>query len=213
LPVFTGAADDDQYGNFSEMMQWYYSISSNPASRFAHYATGKHGAEMFAVHKELPGTITRWLDATLMNKPADVPQTNGSRLDPEVLRTLELIEQPGGASQAAKTLAEKRQHGSKATILPEFMVNLLGYEHLQSGDNKGAVEIMKLNVAAYPDSPNVYDSLSDAYLADGQKELALQNAKKALELLANDTAGPEQRRKAIRDSAEGKVKQLEQKGQ
>jgi hypothetical protein len=35
---------------------------------------------------------------------------------------------------------------------------------------------MKLNVAAYPDSPNVYDSLSDAYLAGGEKELARQHA-------------------------------------
>lgn len=81
------------------------------------------------------------------------------------------------------------------------------------GDNKGAVKIMKLNVTAYPNSPNVYDSLSDAYLADGQKDLALQNAKKALELLANDTTDPEERRKAIRDSAEQKVKQLAPQGQ
>jgi len=54
------------------------------------------------------------------------------------------------------------------------------------GDTKGAVEIMKLNTLAYPDSPNSYDSLSDAYLADGQKDLALQNAKRALELLAKE---------------------------
>ena len=48
----------------------------------------------------------------------------------------------------------------------------MGYERLQSGDIKGAIEIFKLNVAAYPNSPNVYDTQSDAYLADGQKELA-----------------------------------------
>jgi dienelactone hydrolase len=213
LPVFTAAADDDAFGNLSAIMQWYYSVSSNPASRFAHYANGGHGAEMFAPHKELPATITKWFAATLMNKPDTAPQTNGARLNPAVLLTMEQIEQPGGADQAAKMLAEKRQRDPKAIIFPEFIVNLLGYEHLQSGDNKGAVEIMKLNVTAYPDSPNVYDSLSDAYLADGQKELALQNAKKALELLAKDTADPESRRKAIRDSAEQKVKQLDQQRQ
>jgi len=70
---------------------------------------------------------------------------------------------------------------------------------------------MKLNTAAFPDSPNAFDSLSDAYLADGQKELALQNAKKTLDLLKQDTADPEARRNAIRDSAEQKVKQLEVK--
>jgi len=62
-------------------------------------------------------------------------------------------------------------------------VNFMGYEHMQSGDTKGAVEIMKLNAAAYPSSPNVYDSLADAYLADGQRDLARRNAEKALEHL------------------------------
>jgi Flp pilus assembly protein TadD len=93
-------------------------------------------------------------------------------------------------------------------LFPEGIVNILGYEHLQTGDNKGAVEILKLNVAAYPTSPNAYDSLSDAYLADGQKEAARENAKKALDLLASDTSGGEAQRKAIQDSAEGKLKQL-----
>ena len=76
------------------------------------------------------------------------------------------------------------------------------------GDNKGAVEILKLNVAANPNSPNAYDSLSDAYLADGQKEAARENAQKALDLLAADSFCRRRQRKAIQDSAEGKLKQL-----
>ncbi len=84
----------------------------------------------------------------------------------------------------------------------------MGYEHLRMGDNKGALEILKLNVAANPDSANAYDSLSDAYLADGQKEAARENAKKALDLLAADSGAGDAQRKAIQDSAEGKLKQL-----
>ena len=87
-------------------------------------------------------------------------------------------------------------------------MNFVGYDYIQSGDTKGAIEIMKLNVAAYPNSPNVYDSLSDAYLADGQKDLTRQNAKKALELLPSDTTDDEQRRNGIRASAEQKLRQL-----
>jgi hypothetical protein len=67
------------------------------------------------------------------------------------------------------------------------------------------VEVLKLNVMGYP---NVYDSVSDAYLADRQKDLALQNAKRAVELLANDTVDGEQRRNDIRESAEQKIKQV-----
>ena len=97
-----------------------------------------------------------------------------------------------------------------AVLFSEAVINRVGYEHLQARDTKGAVEIMKLNVMAYPNSPNVYDSLSDAYLADRQKDLARLNAKKALEALASDRVDPEDRRKAIKESAEQKLKQLEQ---
>ena len=67
---------------------------------------------------------------------------------------------------------------------------------------------MKLNVAAYPDSANAYDSLGDAYLADGQKDLARENSKLALEHLAGDTKDTEARRNGIKENAEKKLKQL-----
>jgi hypothetical protein len=79
---------------------------------------------------------------------------------------------------------------------------------LQAGDSKGGIGVLQLNVTAYPNSPNVYDSLSDAFFADGQKDLARTNAKKALELLATDTTDSEAVRKMIRESAEQKLKQL-----
>jgi dienelactone hydrolase len=212
LPIFTSAADDDPFGPQPLLMQWLFSISQNPSSRFAHYTSGGHAAEMFAVQKELPGIIATWFSATLTRKPGLVPKTNGSPLAPQVLSTLALIDQTGGAlaDQVGKTLAADRQLGDQTPPFPEVIVNQLGYEHLQLGDLKGAVEIMKLNVAAYPNSPNAYDSLSDAYLAAGQKDLALQNAKKAIALLANDTAENEQRRNDIRDSAQEKINQLTQ---
>jgi len=212
LPIFVSAADDDEFGNMVAPMQWWFSESPNSASRFEHYATGGHGADMFAAHKELPGVIAEWFAGTLMNSPESLPKTNGSPFEPQVLRTLDLINQPGGASEAARTLAQVRERDPNAGTFPEFVVNLLGYEHIQIGDAKGAVEILKLNVAGYPNSPNTYDSLSDAYLAAGQKDLALQNAKKALELIANDKTDSEQLRNGIRDSAQQKVTQLEKPG-
>ena len=212
LPIFVSAADDDEFGNSVEPLQWWFSASPNPASRFAHYPTGGHGSDMFAANRELPDLITRWFVATLTNNPGSVPPTNGSRLQPQVIRTLELIDQPGGASQVEKTLARARTRDPHAILFPEFIVNLIGYEHVQLGDTVGAIEILKLNAAAYPTSPNAYDSLSDAYLAAGQKDLALTNAKKALELIADDKSDTEQRRNGIRDNAAQKVKQLEKTG-
>lgn len=209
LPIFASAADDDEFGNAVEPMQWWFSTSPNPASRFAHYANGGHGSDMFTAHKELPDLIAQWFAAILMNHPENAPQTNGSALELQVLRTLDLIDQPGGAGEAEKTLAQARERNPSATIFPELIVNMLGYEHIQLGDIPGAVEILKLNATAYPNSPNVYDSLADAYLAAGQKDMARLNAKKALDLLANDKTDNEQRRNGIRDSAEQKLKQLD----
>lgn len=210
LPIFTSAADDDMFGNLADTMQWFVSVSPNPASRFQLYMAGGHGAEMFVPHPELPVLIARWFQSIFNNQPAKVPSTNGAPLPPLQVQTLDLIDQPDGAPKAAKMLAEARERDPDAVLFPEFAVNLLGYEHMQLGDTKGAVEILKLNATAYPDSPNVYDSLSDAYLADGQKDLARTNAKKALDLLATDATDTEQRRKAIRESAEAKLKQLGQ---
>ncbi len=124
---------------------------------------------------------------------------------------LEIIDSPGGAAKIAEMLAQAGKNGPKSAPFSEGITNALGYEHLTANDTKGAIEIMKLNVMGYPDSPNVYDSLSDAYLADGQKELAKMNAQKALDLLASDKADPEARRQAIKESAEQKLKQLAEK--
>jgi peptidylprolyl isomerase len=64
----------------------------------------------------------------------------------------------------------------------ESQLNMLGYHLMQGGRTADAIEIFKLNVEAYPQSGNCYDSLGEAYLITGQKELARINYKKAAEL-------------------------------
>jgi dienelactone hydrolase len=208
LPVFFAVADDDEFPPSIVAIEWLYTVSSNPGKKFVHYATGGHGADMFRVHPELPSLIVDWFVVTLIKTPGKAPPSKDAPVMPPQIQFLEQIDQPGGTADAAKALEKAREHDPKSTLFPEDAVNFLGYEHIQSGDTKGAVEIMKLNVTAYPNSPNAYDSLSDAYLADGQKDLALQNVKKALELLSSDTTDSEQRRHEIKDSAEQKLKQL-----
>lgn len=211
LPLFISAADDDGPGTVVELMQWLYGISPNPGNKFAHYTAGGHGTEMFAAHKELPGMIVDWFVVTLIKTPGSAPATHTAAPPSRAPSMLEIIDSPGGASKVAEMLDQAHENGSKTPPFSEGITNVLGYEHLTANDIKGAIEIMKLNAAGYPDSPNVYDSLSDAYLADGQKELAKQNAQKALDLLASDTKDPDARRKAIKESAEQKLKQLGEK--
>jgi CubicO group peptidase (beta-lactamase class C family) len=65
----------------------------------------------------------------------------------------------------------------------ESELNSLGYQ-LLSGDHKAseATEIFKLNTVAYPQSSNAFDSLAEAYQVSGNKELAIKNYQRAVEL-------------------------------
>jgi hypothetical protein len=111
-------------------------------------------------------------------------------------------------------LADARHRDPKAQLFPEVVVTIMGYNHMAVRETKLGVEIMKLVVNAYPDSADAYGSLSDAYLADGDKDLARQTAEKALDLLdshaapASSWSDTEERRKLIRDGAQDNLKQL-----
>jgi dienelactone hydrolase len=204
LPLFGSAADDD--AGAVEEMEWILSTSPNPGNAFQHYANGGHGIEMFAPHPELTKLIVNWFDTTLIKTSGHAP----ANPNPQFRRdnVMSVLDEPGGTAKAADQLAKAREKDPKAVIFSQTLVNLLGYEHLQAGDNNGAIEIFNLNVSAFPKSPNTYDSLADAYLAAGQNDLARQNAKTALQLLESDTTDPEARRQGIRDSATQKLKQL-----
>ncbi len=64
----------------------------------------------------------------------------------------------------------------------EVELNNLGYILLGTGKTREAIEIFKLNAVEHPGSANAYDSLGEAYKKNGDKELAVKNYKKSLEL-------------------------------
>ena len=69
----------------------------------------------------------------------------------------------------------------------ESQLNALGYRLLNMKKVREAIEIFKLNVEAYPQSANVYDSLGQAYMMNGDKELAIRNYQRAVELNPQNT--------------------------
>jgi len=52
-----------------------------------------------------------------------------------------------------------------------------------------AIVIFKLNVKEYPDSWNVYDSLGEAYMNNGENKLAIENYEKSVQLNPDNTGG------------------------
>ncbi|MEP3208203.1 MAG: amidohydrolase family protein [Maribacter sp.] len=80
-------------------------------------------------------------------------------------------------------------------IYNEDEMNAVGYLLLQLEKPQEAIAIFKLNVQAFPDSWNVYDSLGEAYMAIGQKKLAIQNYQKSIALHPENEYGKEQLKK------------------
>jgi CubicO group peptidase (beta-lactamase class C family) len=75
-------------------------------------------------------------------------------------------------------------------------LNDWAYRMLNGGGKpKEALEIFKLNVVLYPNSANVYDSVAEAYAANGRRDLAIKNYKRSLELDPQNTNAIQQLKK------------------
>ena len=68
---------------------------------------------------------------------------------------------------------------------PEPIVNNIGYSLMGHGQAQRAYYYFHMNVENYPNSFNVYDSMGDWYLAQGQKDKAIGSFEKALTLREN----------------------------
>ena len=87
-----------------------------------------------------------------------------------------------GISTAVELFNSKRELDPAWAPLSEVRMNTVGYRYLQVGKVQEAIELFKINVTAYPESANTYDSLGEAYMINGDKELAVQNYRKSLEI-------------------------------
>ena len=229
LPGLFVVSDDDEYPPTQDAMQLLYITSSSPSKKFVHYsnaqdapwlwyetsdgskvpATGGHGTDMFKVHPELPGIVVDWFVTTLIKTPGHAPAETVASAD-----ILNQVRLPGGVAEVTQQLTEARRRDPKAQLWPEVTMSIIGQDHLRAGEPKLAVEVFKLNLLAYPDSADANDDLADAYLADGQKDLARRHAEKALALLnfhaspASSWSDTEPRRAEIRGDAQDVLKKL-----
>ena len=81
--------------------------------------------------------------------------------------------------------------------LDEDAVLRWGSDLMEKNHLAEAIEVLKLDVQVFPSSSNSYDSLGEAYMKAGQKQLAIESYKKSLELNPGD------------DEAKEKLKELE----
>ncbi|PYV46566.1 MAG: hypothetical protein DMG94_09365 [Acidobacteria bacterium] len=199
LPELFVTDDNDEYPPTQEAMQLLYASASSPGKRLIHYvaeqeapwlwyepfdigkvpARGAHGTDMFQTHPELPGIIVHWFETTLLRTPGHAPADAVAAAP-----LLAEVEFNDGISRAEQQLIDARKKDPRAQLWPEISMSIVAQNYQRAGDLKNAIAVFTLNLLAYPDSADADESIAEAYLADGQKELAREYAEKTLRLLA-----------------------------
>jgi hypothetical protein len=226
LPGLFVFSDDDEYPPEQEAMQMIYDASSSPSKKLIHYsavkeapwlwyetsnskvaAKGGHGTDLFKPHPELRTIIVDWFVTTLIKTPGHAPA------DPLACAAiLNKLQMPGGVTEITQQLMEARRTDPQAQLFPEVNLDIVASGYLRDGETKEAIEIFKLNLLGYPDSADAHYNLADAYLKDGQKDLARKFAGEALRLLDSHNAplsswsDTEERRAEIRRGIQDTLK-------
>jgi CubicO group peptidase (beta-lactamase class C family) len=104
------------------------------------------------------------------------------RYDSPAMKFAKAVREKGPVS----AIAEFRPALMRGDI-PERSINALGYQLLNQKKLPQAIQIFQLNVELFPQSSNTYDSLAEAYMDNGDKELAIQNYQKSLDLDPKNT--------------------------
>jgi tetratricopeptide (TPR) repeat protein len=151
---------DRYYGSYS--YDFSESVLVNVAQRLA---AGNHIADAVAV-----------LDTNLVY----FPESGLTRFN-YVPAALELVAAEGEGA-TLRTRYEELKATSPRQAFREDMLNQVGHRLLGQGLLPAAIEAFKLNVEQFPDASNTYDSLGEAYMMAGDRDNAIRNFEKSLEL-------------------------------
>ncbi len=92
-----------------------------------------------------------------------------------------------GVEPAQRRFEELRAAKFDGLYVSESQLNGLGYARLRLRRVAEAITVFQWNVALFPQSTNVHDSLGEAYAKDGQRDLAIKSYERALALDPKNT--------------------------
>jgi dienelactone hydrolase len=146
---------------------------------------------------------------------ADVARAGGVLTHDEALAPppsggdfIKLIGRHGFDSAAAIVDRYRRAIPDEPVVDPDAC-NGLGYRLIAEGRFPEAIGILRLILYAYPNSANAADSLADAYIAAGQKELARASLQQALRLIPADSSLNEAAKQSMAKTEQAKLDQLQ----
>jgi CubicO group peptidase (beta-lactamase class C family) len=102
---------------------------------------------------------------------------------PSATGLLMLVASSKGLPATLTRYSELKKAGSASPyMLDENTLIGIGYHFLMEGHTDEAIQVFKLETQDYPTFWNAYDSLGEAHARAGQKDLAIQNYEKSIEL-------------------------------
>ena len=96
-----------------------------------------------------------------------------------------------GVKAGVEEFLSIRNDNPEAYPINERTINTKGYAYLNREKIEEAIYLFLLNVELYPTSSNVYDSLAEAYMINGETDLARENYSKSLALNPNNNNAKE----------------------
>ncbi len=111
----------------------------------------------------------------LYDKPFTLPKLS-------VAESMFRVYRSNGVKAALEFFTSLKNGNDTTYDFSESELNELGYELLGIKKFPDAIEVLKLNAQQFPASANAYDGLGEAYMDNGDKELAVRNYQKELEL-------------------------------
>jgi CubicO group peptidase (beta-lactamase class C family) len=119
---------------------------------------------------------------------------DAKRISAEMMVPYEFL-MAGKTSEAIEGYRKIKQATPNNVTVQENRINGLGYNLMQQKKLSEAIALLKLNVEFYPKSWNTYDSLAEAYATNGEKDLAIANYKKSIELNPQNSGAREKLKK------------------
>lgn len=100
----------------------------------------------------------------------------------EDFQTFGEILESEGTDEGLAFYSEMQVKAPHPLIKNDFLLNRLGYRLMGQGKSEEAIAVLRLVVAMDSSSANGHDSLAEAYLAAGERELAAEHARRAIAL-------------------------------
>lgn len=128
-------------------------------------------------HKVYRQIFCEWINWVTNKKSPD-----DCKVLPSISNAIKQILDTKGVDDIEKSYFKLKNNEANKYDFSEEQLNELGYHYINKNNVAFAVSVLEINVAAFPNSFNVYDSYAEALLKQGKNKKAIENYKKSIKL-------------------------------